>query len=65
MASRNHASFAKLAGNSKMSAGIWRLGFTPATKDVFALGRYERVPVRSFYSALEHWHILLTELAGR
>ena len=34
-------------------------------KDEFAHGLNERVPVRSFYSALEHWHVLLTELAGR
>jgi acetylornithine deacetylase/succinyl-diaminopimelate desuccinylase-like protein len=33
--------------------------------DDFSHGLNERVPVRSFYSALEHWHILLTELAGR
>ena len=34
-------------------------------KDKFSHGLNERAPVRSFYSALEHWHILLTELAGR
>jgi hypothetical protein len=33
--------------------------------DEFSHGLNERAPVRSFYSALEHWHILLTELAGR
>lgn len=33
--------------------------------DQFAHGLNERVLVRSFYGALEHWHVLLTELAGR
>lgn len=40
-------------------------GLLQQAKDEFAHGLNERVPVRSFYSALEHWHILLTELAGR
>ncbi len=40
-------------------------GLLLQAKDEFAHGLNERVPVRSFYSALEHWHILLTELAGR
>ncbi|UCH10533.1 MAG: M20/M25/M40 family metallo-hydrolase [Fidelibacterota bacterium] len=31
--------------------------------DEFAHGLNERVPVRSFYGALEFWHLLLTELA--
>jgi hypothetical protein len=35
------------------------------TNDKFAHGLSERVPVCGFYSALEHWHILLMELAGR
>ncbi len=34
-------------------------------EDMFAHGLNERVPVRSFFGALEHWHTLLTELAGR
>ncbi len=33
--------------------------------DDFTHGLNERVPVRSFYGALEFWHVLLTELAGR
>ena len=33
--------------------------------DEFSHGLNERVPVRSFYSALEFWHVLLTELTGR
>ncbi len=33
--------------------------------DDFAHGLNERVPVRSFYGALEFWHLLLTELASR
>lgn len=33
-------------------------------EDVFAHGLNERIPVDSFYSALEYWHRLLTYLAG-
>jgi acetylornithine deacetylase/succinyl-diaminopimelate desuccinylase-like protein len=33
--------------------------------DQFAHGLNERVPVRSFYDALEFWHVVLTTLAGR
>jgi carboxypeptidase PM20D1 len=33
--------------------------------DEFAHGLNERVPVRGFYGALEHWHVMLTRLAGR
>ncbi|HSB35883.1 MAG TPA: M20/M25/M40 family metallo-hydrolase [Thermoanaerobaculia bacterium] len=32
--------------------------------DVFAHGLNERMPVKSFYDGLEHWHVLLTEVAG-
>ncbi|WP_286830353.1 MULTISPECIES: M20/M25/M40 family metallo-hydrolase [Kordiimonas] len=32
--------------------------------DVYAHGLNERLPVKAFYDALEHWHILLTEIAG-
>jgi acetylornithine deacetylase/succinyl-diaminopimelate desuccinylase-like protein len=32
--------------------------------DEFAHGLNERVPVKSFYDALDHWHRLLTDLAG-
>jgi acetylornithine deacetylase/succinyl-diaminopimelate desuccinylase-like protein len=33
--------------------------------DQFAHGLNERVLVRSFFGALEHWHFLITRLAGR
>ncbi|GAM96476.1 peptidase M20 [alpha proteobacterium U9-1i] len=33
--------------------------------DAFAHGLNERVPVEAFYNGLDHWRILLTELAGR
>lgn len=42
--------------------GVMGLFIRP--EDVFAHGLDERVPVRSFFGALEHWHIVLTELAG-
>ena len=34
-------------------------------EEIFAHGLDERVPVRSFFGALEHWHTIFTELAGR
>nr|WP_246172655.1 M20/M25/M40 family metallo-hydrolase [Marinicella rhabdoformis] len=34
-------------------------------EDAFAHGLNERMPVKSFYSALEHWYIILHELAGK
>jgi len=33
-------------------------------EDDFTHGLNERIPVRSFYRALEYWHVLLTKLAG-
>jgi acetylornithine deacetylase/succinyl-diaminopimelate desuccinylase-like protein len=33
--------------------------------DMFAHGLNERLPVASFYGALDHWHTLLREIAGR
>lgn len=33
-------------------------------EDAFAHGLNERMPVKSFFSALEHWYIILHELAG-
>lgn len=33
--------------------------------DVYAHGLNERLPVKAFYDALEHWHVLLTEIAGK
>ena len=32
--------------------------------DVFAHGLDERIPVASFYDGLEHWYVLLKEIAG-
>jgi carboxypeptidase PM20D1 len=40
-------------------------GIFMRNEDVFAHGLNERVPVKSFYAALEYWHRLLTDLAGR
>ncbi len=34
-------------------------------EDEFAHGLDERVPVRAFFGALEHWNVLLKALAGR
>ncbi len=33
--------------------------------DDFSHGLNERIPVRSFHAALEHWYVLLKELAGK
>jgi acetylornithine deacetylase/succinyl-diaminopimelate desuccinylase-like protein len=32
--------------------------------DVFAHGLNERIPVKSFYDGLEHWYVLVKEVAG-
>jgi hypothetical protein len=40
------------------------MGMFIREEDSFAHGLNERVPVRSFYGALEYWDILLRELAG-
>lgn len=40
-------------------------GIFMRNEDVFAHGLNERVPVKSFYAALDYWHRLLTDLAGR
>jgi acetylornithine deacetylase/succinyl-diaminopimelate desuccinylase-like protein len=40
------------------------MGLFMRDEDNFNHGLNERVPVRSFFGALEHWHTLLTELAG-
>ena len=32
--------------------------------DSFAHGLNERIPVQGFYNGLEHWHVLVSELAG-
>lgn len=38
------------------------MGLFIRNEDVFAHGLNERVPVRSFYTALEYWHQVMTEL---
>jgi carboxypeptidase PM20D1 len=40
------------------------MGHFIRTEDEFLHGLNERVPVQSFFGALEHWHIILHELAG-
>jgi carboxypeptidase PM20D1 len=37
-------------------------GLFMRNEDMFAHGLNERVPVRSFYAALEYWHQIMTEL---
>lgn len=39
-------------------------GLFMKSSDSFAHGLNERVPADAFVGALEHWHVLLTELAG-
>jgi len=41
------------------------MGMFIREEDSFAHGLNERVPVRSFYGALEYWDVLLRELAGK
>jgi carboxypeptidase PM20D1 len=41
------------------------MGLFAKDSDQFAHGLNERVSVRSFYDALEFWHAVLTDLAGR
>ena len=41
------------------------MGLFYKDSDQFAHGLNERVTVRGFYGALEHWHVMLTRLAGR
>jgi len=40
------------------------MGLFMRADEIFAHGLNERVPVRAFYGALEHWHTILTQLAG-
>ena len=50
------------------SAGIptWAVGGIFMKPDeMFAHGLNERVPIASFYGALDHWSIILRELAGK
>ena len=41
------------------------MGLFIKDSDQFRHGLNERVPVRGFYKALEHWYVMLTRLAGR
>lgn len=41
------------------------MGIFMKDEDIFAHGLNERVPVDSFYKALDYWHQMLTELGGR
>lgn len=41
------------------------MGLFAKDSDQFAHGLNERVSMRSFYDALEFWHVVLTDLAGR
>lgn len=41
------------------------MGVFLRAEDNFAHGLNERVPVVSFFGALEHWHVILHDLAGR
>ena len=55
-------------GRALRAAGIPTYGSTGLfgrSEDSFAHGLNERVLVRSFYQALEHWAIVIQELAGR
>lgn len=55
-------------GRALRAAGIPTYGSTglfSRAEDSFAHGLNERVLVRSFYQALEHWAIVISELAGR
>ncbi len=40
------------------------MGLFIKAEDEFSHGLNERVPVVSFYGALEHWYVILTNLAG-
>lgn len=55
-------------GRALRAAGIPTYGTTglfARPEDSFAHGLNERVRVRSFFEALDHWTIVVTELAGR
>lgn len=41
------------------------MGVFMKDSDQFAHGLDERVPVRSFYDALEFWHVVIRRLTGR
>ncbi|WP_420635027.1 M20/M25/M40 family metallo-hydrolase [Candidatus Palauibacter sp.] len=40
------------------------MGLFMRDEEIFAHGLNERVPVRAFFGALEHWYTILNELAG-
>jgi acetylornithine deacetylase/succinyl-diaminopimelate desuccinylase-like protein len=55
-------------GREVRSAGIPTygvMGLFMKDSDQFSHGRDERVPVEQLFGALEHWKVLLTNLAGR
>ncbi|MDX1394213.1 MAG: M20/M25/M40 family metallo-hydrolase [Gemmatimonadota bacterium] len=55
-------------GKEMRAAGIPTygvMGLFMKPDEAFAHGLNERVPVREFFGALEHWHTILTNLAGR
>ena len=55
-------------GKEMRAAGIPTYGVSGLfmkADEVFAHGLDERVPVRTFFEALDHWHRILTNLAGR
>ncbi|MCG8467046.1 MAG: M20/M25/M40 family metallo-hydrolase [Gemmatimonadetes bacterium] len=54
-------------GREMRAAGIPTygvMGLFMRSEEIFAHGLNERAPVRSFFEALEHWHTILTQLAG-
>ena len=54
-------------GSIYRAAGIPTYGTTSTfikQKDIFAHGLNERIPVASFYAGLDHWYVLLKNLAG-
>lgn len=54
-------------GKETRAAGIPTygvMGLFIKPEDEFSHGLNERVPVRSFYAALEHWYVIINELAG-
>jgi hypothetical protein len=52
-------------GKETRTAGLDTYGVSGLfmrSEDMFAHGLDERVPVRSFYTALEYWHQIMTAL---
>ncbi len=53
-------------GSVLRSAGIPTYGIAGGfirNEDVFVHGLNEKIPVKAFYSSLEHWYVILKELA--